>query len=157
MRARLVRLGRGLGSALKDVITIVSPRTFARWVAGDRPAKKTECEGTWTDFLKRHSATLWAADFLSVKSFTANGVVDLYLLFFIHVGTRRVIISNPTTSPNGEWVTQQARNASMTMEDWKLPITHLILDHDSKFTDHFDAVFETDGAGVKRVGPLPPP
>ena len=44
VRARLVRLGRGLGSALKDVITIVSPRTFARWVAGDRPAKKTECK-----------------------------------------------------------------------------------------------------------------
>ena len=113
-------------------------------------------EGTWSDFLKRHSATLWAADFLSVKSWTANGIVDLYLLFFIHVGTRRVIISNPTTSPNSEWVTQQARNASMTMDDWKLPITHLIIDHDTKFTDHFDAVFEAEGAVIKRVGPLAP-
>lgn len=168
-RNRLVKLGKGLGSALKDLITIVSPRTFARWVAGDKKpiAKKQETkpgrprtaedirelvlklanengwgytrilgelkklgigtvcrstvvnilkeagldpgpkrgEGTWADFLKRHSATLWAGDFLSVKSATANGIVDFYLLFFIHVGTRRVIISNPTVSPNSEWVT----------------------------------------------------
>ena len=44
----------------------------------------------------------------------------------------------------------------MTMEDWKLPITHLIIDHDTKFTDHFDAVFESEGAEIKRVGPLAP-
>jgi putative transposase len=33
-RARLIKLGQTLGVALKDLITIVSPRTFARWVAG---------------------------------------------------------------------------------------------------------------------------
>jgi putative transposase len=33
-RARLVKLVTALGSALKDLITIVSPRTFARWIAG---------------------------------------------------------------------------------------------------------------------------
>ena len=44
----------------------------------------------------------------------------------------------------------------MTMDDWNLPITHLIIDHDTKFTDHFDAVFEAEGAEVKRVGPLAP-
>src|SRR5436190_1180911 len=75
-------------------------------------------EGTWYDFLTRHAATLWAADFLSVKTWTVAGLVDLYLLVFIHIGTRRVIISNPTISPCGEWVTQQARNATMTMDDW---------------------------------------
>jgi hypothetical protein len=38
-------------------------------------------EGTWHDFVKCHTATLWAADFPSAKSWTASGVVDLYLLF----------------------------------------------------------------------------
>ena len=33
-KARLVKLGTALGGALKNLITIVSPRTFARWVAG---------------------------------------------------------------------------------------------------------------------------
>ena len=32
-KARLVKLGTALGGALKDLITIVSTRTFARWVA----------------------------------------------------------------------------------------------------------------------------
>src|SRR5262245_33081279 len=38
-RARLVKLGTALGGVLKDLITIVSPRTFARWVAGSSPGK----------------------------------------------------------------------------------------------------------------------
>jgi len=51
-------------------------------------------EGSWDEFLKRHAATLWAADFLTVKSLTLTGFVDLHLLFFVHIGSRRVIISN---------------------------------------------------------------
>lgn len=41
-RARLIKLGKKIGSALKDLITIVSYRTFARWVAneGEQPAAK---------------------------------------------------------------------------------------------------------------------
>ena len=30
-RNRLLKFGRGLGTAIKDLITIVSPRTFAQW------------------------------------------------------------------------------------------------------------------------------
>ena len=43
-RTRLVELGRLVGTAIKDLITIVSPRTFARWAAADNkgaePAKR---------------------------------------------------------------------------------------------------------------------
>jgi len=113
-------------------------------------------KGTWADFVARHAATLWACDFLSVKSRTIAGVVDLYLLFFIHVGTRRVIISSPTAASNAEWVAQQARNASMAMGELELTMTHLLIDHDSKFTAAFDGVFEADGAEVKRLGPKAP-
>jgi hypothetical protein len=34
-RRRLVRVGRKLGTAIKGLITIVSPRTFAQWVRND--------------------------------------------------------------------------------------------------------------------------
>lgn len=37
-RARLLKLGRPLGKSIRDVITIVSPRTFAKWVSGEREA-----------------------------------------------------------------------------------------------------------------------
>ena len=115
----------GIGSVCRSTVVNILKE------AGLDPGPKRGV-GTWDDFLTRHAATLWAADFLSVKSWTMNGFVDLYLLFVIHVGTRKVVISNPTASPNSEWVTQQARNATMMMDDWGLPITHLIIDHDSK-------------------------
>jgi len=44
----------------------------------------------------------------------------------------------------------------MQMAEWGLPATHLILDHDSKFTDSFDVVFKADGCEAKRVGPMAP-
>jgi putative transposase len=31
-RQRLLKFGKPLGSAIKELITIVSPRTFARWI-----------------------------------------------------------------------------------------------------------------------------
>src|SRR5262249_28470063 len=36
-RGRLLKLGVRLGTALKDLITIVSPRSFARWAVGTSP------------------------------------------------------------------------------------------------------------------------
>ncbi len=49
--------------------------------------------GTWDEFLRYHAVTLWACDFLWVRSLTIKGFVDLYVLFFIHVQTRRVFVS----------------------------------------------------------------
>ena len=34
-RQRLLRFGRPVGAAIRELITIVSPRTFARWVSGE--------------------------------------------------------------------------------------------------------------------------
>lgn len=67
--------------------------------------------GTWSDFLRRHAATLWASDSFSVRTLTQNGFVDLYVLFFIHVGTRRVYLPGVTAHPDAAWVAQQARNS----------------------------------------------
>jgi putative transposase len=112
--------------------------------------------GTWCEFVKQHAATLWASDFISVRTLTSRGIVDLYLLFFIHIGTRRVIVSAPTASPNADWVVQQARNASFAMAEWNLKMSHLLIDHDRKYTKAFDAVWESEGAEVQRVGPRAP-
>jgi putative transposase len=221
-RARLVRLGVRLGTAVKDLITVVTPPAFSRWVAaargdestgkkstrkpgrprtpedirklvlrlagengwgyarvlgglkklGVRSVSKTTVAnilrgagldpgpkrgpGTWGDFVKCHAATLWACDFLSVRSATLRGFVDLYVLFFIHVGTRRVIVSGVAANPDAAWVTQQARNASMAMAECGLPAGIVLVDHDAKFAAGFDAVFEADGTEVKRVGPVAP-
>jgi putative transposase len=39
-RQRLLKFGRPIGAAIKHLITIVSPRTFARWVKGDEPGAR---------------------------------------------------------------------------------------------------------------------
>ena len=113
-------------------------------------------KGSWDEFIKRHAATLWASDFVSVRTLTTAGIVDFYILFFIHIDSRRVIASAPTASPDSAWVTQQARNASMQMAQWNLDASYLLIDNDPKFTTSFDAVFEGQEATVQRVGPRAP-
>jgi putative transposase len=44
----------------------------------------------------------------------------------------------------------------MEMADWGLPATRVFIDHDTKFTRAFDAVFEAEGTVVQRVGPVAP-
>src|SRR5262245_15362940 len=40
-KQRLLKLGRPLGASIKDFVSIVSPRTFLRWLNGDRPRDGT--------------------------------------------------------------------------------------------------------------------
>jgi len=59
--------------------------------------------------------------FLYEEVWTRGGMVTFYVLFFIHLGTRRVWFAGCTPQPHATWVTQQARNFSMVVEDWQLP------------------------------------
>ncbi len=77
-------------------------------------------------------------------------------MFFIHVGSRKVIVSAPTANPDAAWIAQQGRNASMPMSDENLSATHLLIDHDAMYAASFEAVFEAEGTEVKRVGPRAP-
>ncbi|NLF76090.1 MAG: transposase, partial [Chloroflexi bacterium] len=45
-------------------------------------------------------------------------------------------------------MTQQARQMTWVLQDRELPMRYLIHDHDTKFTDTFDIVFESEGVGL---------
>lgn len=55
---------------------------------------------TWHKFLKRHADTLWQCDFACKKKWTLKGLVDVYFMVFIHIGTRQIWISPCTENPN---------------------------------------------------------
>ena len=81
---------------------------------------------------------------------TARGMVDIYLLVFIHLGTRRCWISPCTAHPDSAWVVQQGKNFVMVAEDLQLTPKYMMRDNDTKFTAQFDEVIKTSGAEVKR-------
>jgi len=99
--------------------------------------------GTWDEFLKIHAATLWQYDFYSKKVPTAKGFRDLFLLIFIHVGTRRVFIAPATYHPNEAWMKKQAQAFLAHVEETGLEATIIMHDRDTKFTASFDEILQS--------------
>ena len=92
-------------------------------------------------------------DFFTAEVWTWGGLVTYYVLFFIHLESRKVHIAGVTPHPNEQWMIQIARN--VTMEEWGFlaPGQYLIHDRDGKYCPAFQQI--VDAAGVERV-PLPP-
>jgi len=199
-REWLLKYGKVLGRGIEELITIVSPSTFYRWVREEKNGKpkttnpkggqrkpkeirelvieiaKTTGFGytriigelrklgikkisrqtvrnilkeegiqpgpdrtsdKWDNFIKRHAETLWAVDFFSVKTVTKHGLRDMYVLVWLCMTSREVIVSESTERPNSAWVTKQADLfVDQTANREKRPdiIMH---DRDSKFSKEF--------------------
>jgi len=92
---------------------------------GIPPAPKRKQAVSWKDFIRAHRDVLVGVDFFTVEVMSFTGLVTYYVLFFIHLESRRVSLAGMTPYPDREWMEQQARN--VTMEEWgspeKLPIS----------------------------------
>jgi transposase InsO family protein len=119
---------------------------------GIPPAPERKTTTTWTEFIRTHMEMLVATDFFTAEVWTLGGLVTYYVLFFLHLGSRKIHVAGVTPHPNEAWMVQVARN--VTMEEWGFlsPGQYLIHDRDGKYGPTFQQLI--DAAGVKRV-PLP--
>jgi hypothetical protein len=102
----------------------------------------------WPAFLRAHAAGLLACDFFTVETVRLH---TLYVLFFLEVQTRRVVVAGCTAHPTAAWVTQQARNVCWDLAATGRPPTVLVRDRDATFAPAFDAVFAAEGVRVVRT------
>lgn len=141
--------------ALANLGYTVSDQTVGNILKRHRipPAPERKMTTTWKEFIRTHLDLLVATDFFTAEVWTLGGLATYYVLFFIHLGSRKVHIAGVTPHPTAPWMMQVARN--VTMEEWGClaPGQYLIHDQDGKYCPAFRHII--DAAGVKRV-PLPP-
>src|SRR5207253_2809328 len=74
------------------------------------PAPKRKQTTSWKDFIRAHMAVLVATDFFTVDVLTLKGLITYYVLFFIHLESRRICLAGVTRHPDQEWMEQMARH-----------------------------------------------
>ena len=132
--------------ALANLGHIVSSTTIANVLKrhGIEPAPERQKHTTWSTFLRTHWELLAATDFFTVEVWTSRGLVTYYVLFTIHLATRRVDIAGITTNPNNTFMMQIARNVTDEFDGSLRNHSYLIMDRDTKFTQHFKAFLKRE-------------
>ena len=113
------------------------------------PAPERKRTTTWAAFIRTHLALLAGTDFFTAEVLTLRGLVTYYVLFFIHLESRRVDIAGITIHPNEPWMKQIARSATMEGYGALQDCRYLLHDRDTKFTRSFRAILVSG-----RVEPL---
>ncbi len=157
---RMARENRSWGydriqGALKHLGYTISDQTVGNILKrhGLPPASERKKTTTWKEFIQSHLDVLVATDFFTTEVWTWCGLVTYYILFFLHVGRRRVYIAGVTPHPNAAWMQQIARNETMEAWGFLKPGQYLIHDRDGKYCPAFQDII--DNAGINRVL-LPP-
>jgi putative transposase len=138
MHGELGRLGYGIGAS---TVWAILHR------AGVAPAPVRSAM-SWRQFLRGQAKSVLAVDFFTVDTVFLQ---RLYVLFVLEVATRRVHVLGVTAHPVDDWVTQQARNRLMGLEERVGRFRFLVRDRDTKFTAAFDAVFAAEAIQVLRT------
>jgi transposase InsO family protein len=118
---------------------------------GIPPAPERKRTTTWAEFIRTHMSVLAGTDFFSVEVLTLRGLVTYYVLFFIHLESRKVEIAGVTPQPNEAWMKQIARN--VTMDEWGFlgNCRYLIHDRDTKYCQSFRDIIESGDVKPLRL------
>jgi putative transposase len=128
----------GYDGALANLGRCLSDQTVGNVLRrhGISPAPKRKQSISWKNFIRAHRDVLVGMDFFTTEVLTLKGLRTYYVLFFIHLESRRVNLAGFTPYADQEWMKQQARN--MTMEEWGYlrGCRYLLHDRDAKFCEN---------------------
>ena len=77
------------------------------------PAPERKKTTTRKEFIRTHMDMLVATDFFTAEVWTLSGMVTYYVLFFLHLGSRKLHVAGVTPHPDEAWMVQVARNVTM--------------------------------------------
>lgn len=106
---------------------------------------------SWREFIDSHKSVIAATDFFETELNTEHGPVRCKVLFFIEYATRKVHIAGISTSPDGRWMKQIARNLIDYEDGFLLGKKYLIHDRDTLFTKDFLKTLKGAGVESKRL------
>src|SRR4029077_4259974 len=112
---------------------------------GVSPASERKRTTTWQAFIRTHLALLAGTDFFTAEVFRLRGLVTYYVLFVIHLESRRVDIAGITIHPDELWMKQIARNVTMEGCGVLRDCCYLLHDRDTKYTQSFRAIIASGG------------
>ena len=157
---RLARENSGWGydrivGALANLGHSVSDQTVGNILRrhGMAPAPERQRTSSWREFIRSHMAVLAGTDFFTVEVLTWRGLVTYYVLFFLHLETRRVTIAGITDQAEESWMQQMARNATLEGEGWmsQRKVRYLLHDRDTKFCASFRETLTVGGVTCLRL------
>src|SRR5215471_13948937 len=123
------------------------------------PAPERKRTTTWPAFIRTHLALLAGTDFFTAEVLTLRGLVTYYVLFFMHLESRRVDIAGITVQPDEPWMKQIARNVTMEGCGILRDCRYLLHDGDTKYTRSFRAIIasgQVEPLALPRRPPDPP-
>jgi putative transposase len=80
---------------------------------GIPPAPERKTTTTWRELISMPMDVLVATDFFTTEVWTWCGLVTYYVLFFLHLGSRRAHIAGVAPHPNTQWMVQIARHLTV--------------------------------------------
>jgi hypothetical protein len=101
-------------------------------------------------------AVLAGTDFFTVEALTWRGLATYYVLFLIHLESRRVSLAGLTKHPTVEWMIQMARNAADEGSVFLRGMRYLLHDRDTKFCAAFLDVLRSSGIRPLALPPRSP-
>jgi len=110
---------------------------------------------SWKTFISAHMDVTWVSDFFTDEVWTPGGLVTFYVLFFLHLGTRRVHIAGCTPHPKAQWTAHQARNFLMILDDIPEKCRYFIHDRDNSYLP-IDRVLKSEEIEVVKIPPQSP-